>query len=135
MSAVKETFGRNEYWPAFEQRMARAMALARNEDADEMNAAKLGVGEFADEALALALYCVMRHETDDDAIANTLNAAAPHGAAVASLAGNILGAHHGLGAVPESLTGGLELRDKLLEIGADLYTGCPDSRDRRPETG
>ena len=135
MSAVKETFGRNEYWQSFEQRIARAMVLARNEDADEVNTAKLGSGEFADEALALALYCVLRHESDDDAIANTLNAAAPHGAAVASLAGNILGAYHGLGAVPESLIASLELRDKLLEIGADLYTGCPDSRDQRPETG
>ncbi len=129
MSAVKETFGRNEYWPAFEQLIARAMVLARNEGAP----AKLGSGEFADEALALALYCVLRHEADANPIMNTLNAAAAHGAAVASLAGNIIGAYHGLAAVPEALIDGLEMRDTLLEVGADLYSGWQDSRDQRPE--
>ena len=83
----------------------------------------LGGGWVGDEALAIALYCAIRHFDDfEQAMIATVN----HGGdsdSTGAVTGNILGAAVGYEAIPQFFKHDLELHDVILHMADDLYRG------------
>lgn len=102
----------------------RAVELS-HADMDDVEAIHmLGQGWVAEETLAIALYCALKYSDDFD---KALVAAVNHNGdsdSTGAVTGNILGAYLGLSAIPEKYLKNLELRDVILEIADDLYSGC-----------
>ncbi len=102
----------------------RALELSRAEINDVEAIHMLGQGWVAEETLAIALYCALKYSDDFD---KALIAAVNHNGdsdSTGAVTGNILGAYLGLSAIPEKYVEELELRDVILEIADDLYSGC-----------
>ena len=105
---------------AFMDEEDRARALAENEADDLENIHALGEGWVGDEALAIAVYCALRHRNDFSA---GLIAAVNHKGdsdSTGAIAGNILGAWLGCGAIDNRWKTDLELYDVILAIADDL---------------
>jgi ADP-ribosylglycohydrolase len=98
--------------------MAESLAAARLPHAEAI--ARLGQGWIAEEALAIAIYCALvarnfrhgvilavNHDGDSDS--------------TGAIAGNLLGAMHGVKAIPTEWLEPLELRDVITELAEDLY--------------
>lgn len=101
----------------------RAVELSRNDDSDLSNIHRLGEGWVGEEALAVGIYCALRHQDDFSA---AVVAAVNHSGdsdSTGAVCGNILGALLGYEAVGEQWTQDLELLDVTLELADDLYHG------------
>jgi ADP-ribosylglycohydrolase len=98
----------------------RAEALAASDAAAADAIARLGEGWVAEEALAISLYCALvargfrhgvtlavNHDGDSDS--------------TGAITGNLLGALHGVKAIPAEWLAPLELRDVITELADDLY--------------
>ena len=97
-----------------------ARLFAANGDDDLENIHRLGEGWVGDEALAIAVYCCLRHEDD---LSEALCAAVNHRGdsdSTGAVAGNILGAKVGYSAIEAKWTRDLELRDEILTLADDL---------------
>lgn len=124
LDALTQSFSWAAELPAFRALMERAVALAEagGDDLEAIHA--LGAGWCGDEALAVAIYCALRHCDDFDA---ALRAAVNHSGdsdSTGAITGNILGAHLGLSAIPEKYLRNLELLDVITELAEDLYYDC-----------
>lgn len=104
--------------------MARvAIDLSANDRSDLQNIGALGGGWVGDEALAIALYCAIRHFDDFE---QAMIAAVNHGGdsdSTGAVTGNILGAAVGYEAIPQFFKHDLELHDVILHMADDLYRG------------
>lgn len=101
----------------------KAITLANNASADLENINTLGGGWTGEEALAIALYCSIRHF---DSFEEAMIAAVNHGGdsdSTGAVTGNILGAALGYEAIPQFFKGDLELLDVILHMADDLYRG------------
>ena len=97
-----------------------AVTLSENGEKDLDNIRRLGEGWVGDEALAIALYCALRHENDFSA---GLIAAVNHSGdsdSTGAILGNILGAKLGFAAIDEQWKTDLELYDVILTMADDL---------------
>lgn len=104
--------------------MDLAVDLAKNDDADLENIHRLGEGWVGEEALAIAIYCALRHQTDFSA---AVIAAVNHSGdsdSTGAVCGNILGALLGYEAIGDRWTHDLELLDVIVELADDLCHGC-----------
>lgn len=84
----------------------------------------LGGGWVAEEALAIAVFCSLRHSDD---FSKAIAAAVNHDGdsdSTGSITGNIVGAYLGLKGIPDGWLRNLELRDIILEIADDLFHDC-----------
>jgi ADP-ribosylglycohydrolase len=102
-----------------------AIRLSENESADMENIPKLGKGWTGDEALAIAVYCALRHSND---FSSAVVAAVNHGGdsdSTGAITGNILGAWLGYDAIDNKWKRNLELKNVILEMADDLFNGCP----------
>lgn len=121
LEAVRNTFGLCPDLEAYEALICRAMELSQKNLNDVDAIHSLGGGWVGDEALAIAIYCALKYSQDLDAC---LRAAVNHSGdadSTGSIAGNILGAHLGLSALPSRYLDNLELRH-LIEAVADRVT-------------
>ena len=100
-----------------------AICCAENEQTDLENIISLGEGWVGDEALAIALYCCLRHfDSFEDALIASVN----HGGdsdSTGAVTGNILGAAVGYDAIPQHFKDDVEMHDLILHIADDLYRG------------
>ena len=100
-----------------------AISLSTNAKSDLENIAAIGEGWTGDEALAIALYCALKHF---DSFEEALIAAVNHGGdsdSTGAVTGNILGAAVGYAAIPRFFTDDLEMHDLILHMADDLYRG------------
>ena len=101
----------------------RAVQLAQEPQADDLeNITALGGGWVAEETLAIAVYCSLRHVDDFSA---ALTAAVNHDGdsdSTGAVTGNIIGAWLGFDAIEGRWKTGLELYDVLMELADDLCT-------------
>lgn len=121
---TQKVFGENSYWDGFGALIRKAIDLAENSDPDLDNIQKLGEGWVGHEALAIAIYCALRHEHDFN---RAIVAAVNHDGdsdSTGSICGNILGAYLGLDGIDLKWIEKLELKDTILEIGSDLCDHC-----------
>ena len=101
----------------------KAIEKAGNDESDLENINALGQGWIGEEALAIALYCALRHF---DSFEEAMIAAVNHGGdsdSTGAVTGNILGAAIGYDAIPQFFLDDLELHDVILHMADDLYAG------------
>ena len=122
---VRTLFAGDKHLDELTARIDLAIRLADNTEPDLTNIHRLGEGWVAEETLAIAIYCALRHADDFSA---GIIAAVNHcgdSDSTGAVTGNILGALLGYDAIDRAWTRDLELRDVILELADDL--------DRRPE--
>lgn len=122
---VRTLFAGDKHLDELTARIDLAIRLAGNDEPDLANIHRLGEGWVAEETLAVAVYCALRHADDFSA---GIIAAVNHcgdSDSTGAVTGNILGALHGYDAIDRAWTRDLELRDVILKLADDL--------DRRPE--
>ena len=110
-----------ELWSLIE----KAVELAADWRVFEENAIRqLGEGWTGDEALAIAIYCTMRHIDDFwQAVAAAVNHDGDSDS-TGAVCGNLMGAIVGYEAIPSRLTQNLELKALILEMADDLSKLC-----------
>lgn len=110
-----------EYMKEFVESVNRAVGYASDPRPDwEVIEESLGGGWVAEETLAIALFSVLRHFDD---ISGCLISAVNHGGdsdSTGAVAGNIIGAIWGYGAIPLDFTEKLQMKDLLLSISDRL---------------
>lgn len=110
--------------------LEHAMELAENGDTDHRNIRRLGEGWVGEEALAIAVYCALRHPDD---LSAAIIAAVNHSGdsdSTGAITGNIVGALVGYDAIDDKWKQGLELHDVILEVADDLWRGCPSDPEQ-----
>lgn len=101
----------------------RAIFLLDNGKTDLENIVHLGEGWTGEEALAIALFCALKHF---DSFEEAMIAAVNHGGdsdSTGAVTGNILGAAIGYDAIPQFYKDDLEMHDLILHMADDLYRG------------
>ena len=101
----------------------RAILLLDNGKTDLENISCLGEGWTGEEALAIALYCALKHF---DSFEDAMIAAVNHGGdsdSTGAVTGNILGAAIGYEAIPQFYMDDLEMHELILHMADDLYRG------------
>ena len=101
----------------------RAIFLLDNGKTDLENIGHLGEGWTGEEALAIALYCALKHF---DSFEDAMIAAVNHGGdsdSTGAVTGNILGAAIGYEAIPQFYKDDLEMHDLILHMADDIYRG------------
>lgn len=109
----------------FGQLVRRAMALAQQNrsasaDADEPTIRSLGEGWVGDEALAIAIYAVLRHGSN---LKDCLRSAVNHSGdsdSTGAIAGNILGAFYGMDIIPADWLSTIELREEMIRLADEF---------------
>ena len=109
----------------------KAINLATCHDVAEETAIRLlGEGWTGDEALAIAIYCMMKHP---DNFEKAVIAAVNHDGdsdSTGAICGNLMGAIVGYEAIPTHFTKDLELKDLILEIADDIVKGfSPENKE------
>ena len=135
-AVMKTLYTQDEMWPdsaqkeTFLELTRRAVDLASMDRNDLEAVHRLGEGWVAEETLAIAVYCALKHENDFD---SALTAAVNHKGdsdSTGAVTGNILGARLGLSGIPEKYVKNLELKDVILEVADDLWhEGRTDGND------
>jgi ADP-ribosylglycohydrolase len=86
----------------------------------------IGKGWTGDEAIALALYCVLRYPNDYTACVRRAANSAGDSDSIACIAGGIMGARLGLEAIPAGWRARCERRDYLAELGTRMAQARED---------
>ena len=99
----------------------KAKEFSQKDMSDEEAINMLGDGWVAEEAIAIAIYCALKHiDSFDDAVVAAVN----HGGdsdTTGAITGNIMGALLGYDAIPEEFKHNLELEEDLLELAENLF--------------
>jgi ADP-ribosylglycohydrolase len=98
-----------------------AITLAAGDGNPDAHLRRLGEGWTGEEALAIALYCALRAESLEEGICLAVNLTGDSDT-TGAIAGNLLGALHGVDAIPERWLAPLELRDVIEEVADDLLS-------------
>ena len=101
----------------------RAIFLLDSGKTDLENIGHLGEGWTGEEALAIALYCTLKHF---DSFEDAMIAAVNHGGdsdSTGAVTGNILGAAIGYETIPQYYKDDLEVHGLILHMAYDLYQG------------
>ena len=124
IAAMNELFPGSPHIADFTDLMELAVTLAGSDKTDLEAIHILGEGWVAEETLAIAIFCALRHQDDFDA---ALIAAVNHNGdsdSTGAVTGNILGTYIGYDNLPDKYKSHLEFRDLILEIADDLYNDC-----------
>lgn len=103
------------------QAIQQARRLAEGRPNDPQALVQLGQGWIAEEALAIALYCALSAKDFRSGVELAVN----HGGdsdSTGSMAGQLLGAIHGVQAIPDSWLKTLELKGVIEAVADDLAT-------------
>lgn len=128
-SVISELFKSDKHVKEFEKIMQKAIELAKNNENDLDSIHQLGEGWIAEEALAIALYCALKHrDSFVDAIAASINHNGDSDS-TGAICGNILGAYLGIDEILNQFPEGknVELYELITEIASDLSKECPDN--------
>ena len=113
-----------EYTQPFKELLDKAVRLAFADVPDHEAVSMLGQGWTADEALAIALYCAMKHiDSFEDAVVAAVNHDGDSDS-TGSICGNIMGLLVGESGIPQYYLQNLEIKDLMDEICEDIYQGC-----------
>ncbi|MBV8094776.1 MAG: ADP-ribosylglycohydrolase family protein, partial [Acetobacteraceae bacterium] len=87
---------------------------------------RLGAGWVAEEALAIAICCALAARDFRHGVTLAVNHSGDSDS-TGAIAGNLLGAQLGVGAIPEDWLAELELRDEINQLAVDINAGIgPD---------
>lgn len=96
-----------------------AVALADSTTPHTEAISDIGKGWVADEALAIAVYASLVSDSLEQGVTIAVNHDGDSDS-TGAIAGNLLGALYGVGAIPEAWLGPLELREVISEVATDL---------------
>ena len=99
--------------------LAGQLAVLTGDSDDHL--CQLGQGWVAEEALAIAIYCALRGKSFEEGVVLAVNITGDSDS-TGSIAGNLLGAIHGVEAIPQRWLESLELRDVIAEVADDLLS-------------
>lgn len=117
----------DEAWLDFYNLMHKAMDLGKSDVPETDAIRQLGEGWVGDEALAIAVFSVIRHiDSFEDCILCAVNHDGDSDS-TGAIAGNIIGAIHGHSAIPDYYLKDLEIESVLVSAADDL---CADVKDR-----
>ena len=122
--AMENLYVDSPFINVFSDLIRKAVDLSAGGKPDKDCICELGEGWVAEETLAIAVYCALRHSGDFE---RALIAAVNHDGdsdSTGSVTGNILGAWLGMGAIPAKFVDDLELKDVILEVADDLCHDC-----------
>lgn len=122
--ALAEAKGILKALPNHEETLAAinlAVRLAGDSGASDNHLRQLGQGWVAEEALAIALYCALRSESFEEGVTLAVNITGDSDS-TGSITGNLLGAMHGIDAIPSRWLEVLELSELISEVADDLLT-------------
>ena len=120
MNRAMEVFEGDEHLNELADIVDLAISLSENGESDRDNIRKIGEGWVAEETLAIAIYCSLRHQDDFSAgIIAAVNHAGDSDS-TGAITGNILGALIGYEAMEEKWKKNLELSDVIMEMADDL---------------
>lgn len=123
-TALLTDFNGDSYAIELGRTICTAMELAKGDGCDYNNIRIIGEGWTGDEALAIAIYCSLRHWGNfEDAIVAAVNHDGDSDS-TGAICGNIMGAACGLVSIPQYYKDKLELADVIIAIADDLCTGC-----------
>ena len=124
MEAMPKLFPEAGFMRYYLDLMDKAIDLSQK-DVDDRNAIRqLGEGWVAEETLAIAVYCAIKHaDSIEDAIVASVNHDGDSDS-TGAVTGNILGTALGYTSIPDHYLEKLELRDIIEEISEDLYNDC-----------
>jgi len=119
------TYG--ELWPRqvniLKEKVSYAIVHARNNVPDIVGIHYLGEGWTGPEALAIGLFCALKHaECFEDAIIAAVNHSGDSDS-TGALTGTILGSMYGFSTIPDYFLNDLECLDVLIDMAIDLYNG------------
>ncbi|MEU8899441.1 ADP-ribosylglycohydrolase family protein [Nocardia sp. NPDC048505] len=102
--------------------LENAVQLADSGDSSAETVERVGAGWIAEECLAIAVYCALRAGETKDVRAALLLSVNHSGDSdsTGAVAGNLLGAVHGLNALPLDWVAEVEGRDVILQVADDL---------------
>lgn len=108
-----------EYLEELQRIVNLAISLSSSEISDETAISLIGEGFIAEETLAIAIYCALKHPYEFE---KAIIAAVNHGGdsdSTGAVCGSILGAHLGAEAIPQKFLN-VELKNVICEISEDL---------------
>ena len=105
-----------------------ARAMASHGESPEKAIPMLGEGWVAEEALAISLYCALGAQSLEEGIIMAVNITGDSDS-TGAIAGNLLGALHGMSAIPKRWLIPLELRDVIETVARDLVHVPDFARD------
>ena len=101
----------------------QAILLLDNAKSDLENVSCLGEGWVGEEALAIALYCSLKHfDSFEEAMIASVNHKGDSDS-TGAVTGNILGSAIGYATIPQFYKDDLEMHDLILHMADDLYHG------------
>lgn len=124
LTVIPGLFPKARHMGEFLSLMRQAVDLSKSDLRDLDAIRQLGEGWVAEETLAIAVYCALKHENDFE---KAVIAAVNHDGdsdSTGAVTGNIVGTRLGYGAIPRKFLENLELRDIILEIADDLFQEC-----------
>ncbi|MDE6479202.1 MAG: ADP-ribosylglycohydrolase family protein [Muribaculaceae bacterium] len=122
-----EIVAESKYAEKFIAIIQKSLDLANSSLTDREAIAQLGEGWVAEETVAIALFCVMRHIRDfEGCIVSAVNHDGDSDS-TGAVAGNIIGAILGYTGIPEKFRNNLELLEPILSVADDL-AGVSDAR-------
>lgn len=121
---VAELFKDDEHIGELVSTINHALLLANSWDDERECIREIGEGWVAEETLAIAIFCAIRHQNSfSDGIVAAVNHRGDSDS-TGAVTGNILGALLGYNAIDEKWKRNLELSDVILEVADDLCRGC-----------
>ncbi len=123
--AVQQSIAQITGGPGAEETVAalqRAVGTAEEGEATAERVEQVGAGWIAEECLAIAVYCALIADRTADPRAALLLSVNHSGDSdsTGAVAGNLIGAAHGLSALPLDMAGRVEGRDELVQVADDL---------------
>ncbi len=116
---VAEVFRDEKHLDELVNIINKAVKLSENDDTDLNNIHQLGEGWIAEEALAIAIYCVLKYQDDfSECIITAVNHNGDSDS-TGAIAGNILGAYIGYDAIDNKWKEELEIAHVITDV-ADL---------------
>ena len=121
LDATRERFAYDELAEEGIKCLCKAVLLGLNKNvSDEVAISQLGGGWVAEEALAISIYCALKHSDD---FVSAIVAAVNHDGdsdSTGAITGNIIGAYLGAESIPEEFSNPIEARDVIIEMADAL---------------
>ncbi len=133
MRVIPTIFPNAEHMGELIALLQKAVDLSKQNIPDLDAIRQLGEGWVAEETLAIAVCCALKYSGDFE---KGVIAAVNHDGdsdSTGAVAGNILGASLGYGAIPKKFIENLELKDTILELAEDLCNDCQMTEYDRDE--
>ena len=123
LNFVTMRYFESKYIDSFKELILKAIELSSKANNPVDDIKQLGEGWVAEEAIAIAIYSVLKSWNFEDAIIIAVNHDGDSDS-TGSIAGNIAGAWYGYNKIPLKFKERLELKNTMKEIAEDLCDGC-----------